>query len=209
MAEIWETSHHGTVSAMNSRQEIVRQFYQQQVEASQYSIDAFLEAFQSAKIARLELTSISESGIEFDSIEIEQISQDVPASVCAAFERHTWFSQHCLSYVYILKLPVESKTTYALIAIGHVGDGWDGFCQLLEVFDEAGEFLGAVVIIRGQVFHWSDQPFDGDAFPGSPPCHWTGNPTMLENAIWSAQKSIRVEQVGSMTRWVFPWADYE
>jgi hypothetical protein len=163
------------------------------------------DSWQASQVARLELLT-SGNGDAFDTVEIELINQEFPAPIQLAFERHTWLSQHCLSDVYVMGIPTEVSMTYGLLVRGYVSDGWDGSCQLIEVFDEAGGFVGAAVCKED--FVWLDQPFDGDAFPGSPPCHWTGSTTVSENALWSGQKACRTEKSGTVTRLVMPWADF-
>ncbi|WP_309741833.1 hypothetical protein [Chamaesiphon sp. OTE_20_metabat_361] len=183
---------------------IIRQFYQQKLEECNYGLEAVWDSCKDSQIARLELLE-SGDGSVFDTVEIELINQEAPAPIQLAFERHIWLSQHCLSDVYVVEILTEVGMTYALLVEGYVSDGWDGGCHLIEVFDEVGGFVGAAVC--DEDFVWLDQPFDGDAFPGSPPCHWTGSPTVSESTIWSVEKASRTEKSGNITLLVMPWAD--
>lgn len=188
---------------MTGNHESIRQFYQQKLEEHDYTLSAVRDSWKDAQIGRLELL-ISRDSADFDTVEIESISQEVPALIQSAFERHTWFSQHCLSDVYVVAVPVEARMSYALLVLGYVSDGWDGFCQLIEVFDEAGNFVGAADCSKD--FVWLDQTFDGDVFPGSQSCHWTGNTDTDEMALWSIKKASHIEKSGSKTWLVMPWA---
>ena len=184
---------------------IIRKIYQQKLEACNYDLEFAWNSWKGLQIARLKLLELGD-GSSFDTVEIESITQDVPASIQLVFERHIWFSQHCLSNVYVMGVATEISMTYALLVRGYVSDGWGGGCQLIEVFDQAGGFVGAAVCEED--FVWQDQPFDGNTFPGSPPCYWTGSITVSENAIWSVEKACRTEKIGTITRLVMPWADF-
>ncbi len=190
---------------MTGRHESIKKFYRRKLEEHNYVLSSVLDSLKDSRIARLELLK-SGDGSEFDTVEIEPINQEVPSLIQEAFERHTWLSQHCLSDVHIVKEPVEGDVTYALLVVGYVSDGWDGFCQLVEVFDEAGRCVGAAVCKKD--FVWLNQPFDGDAFPGSPPFHWAGSTFVDENASWSMEKASRVEKEGAVTRLILPWAGF-
>jgi hypothetical protein len=202
-----EVSINLSVRAMADSHESIRQFYQQKLENHDYNAVWVQNFWKDAQIGRLELL-ISGTGAGsdvFDTVEIESISQEVPQSIQSAFERHTWFSQHRLADIYVVGVSVEDNITYALLTVGYVHDGWDGFCQLIEVFDKAGDFVGAAnfrAAASGREFGWSDQPFDSNTFPEMSP-NITG-----EYALWSAEKASRIEKNGSTTRLILPWADF-
>jgi hypothetical protein len=192
---------------MTGSHESIRQFYQQKLEANHYDAGFWKDA----QIGKLELL-ISGTGAGsdvFDTVEIESISQEVPQSVQSAFERHTWFSQHCLADIYVVRFSVKDNVTYALLTIGYVHDGWDGFCRLIEVFGEGGDFVGAAnfgAVSSGREFIWSDQPFNRNTFPEMSP-NITSDDTG-EYALWSDEKASRVEKDGCITRLIMPWADF-
>ncbi|MBE9029417.1 hypothetical protein IQ266_06525 [filamentous cyanobacterium LEGE 11480] len=190
---------------MNGNYQQVRAFYQHQLLLSDYEIGGLSKGFADSRIARIELGRLGNSGL-FDSVEMELIVVDVPSPVRKAFDRHAWLSKYCLSNVCLFRVPVAGQVTYALTALGYVSDGWDGFCQLLEIFDHTGVFVGATKA-EADNFTWLTVPFNGDAFPGSPDVHWTPTATVDENALWSVEKAMRIEDQGKMARLKFPWAD--
>lgn len=187
---------------MNCNHESIRQFYRQKLE--EHGSAYLPEIWKDLQIARVELLTLGDSDV-FNMVEIESINQEVPVSLQSAFERHIWFSQHCLTDIYILRVEIKASPTYAVFVSGYVHDGWDGYCNLLEVYDEAGEFVASTSIYSEKDFAWLDKPFNVDTFLNAPPGLSPGS--SVEYAAWSEEKASRIEQHGSITRLVMPWAN--
>lgn len=192
---------------MNEQKELIRQFYQCQIEDAAYVIDGFRYFMPDKRIGRVELVTTGDWGeygceADFDSVEIERIQQAVPQTVIEAFERHTWFSQHSLSNVFAFKIPIEGHDTYAIGVSGIAGDGWDNSGNWIEVFDESGVFLGAIRIGEGEKIKWL-QYIDGDDFAAGAP-KWIGRPDPIRDSgkIWSEETAVSIEQDGGTTRMV-------
>ena len=126
-----------------------------------------------ARIGWVELVTSDwgEYGFEgdFDSVEIELINIVCPKEVAEAFERHKWFSQHCLSNVFVFKIPIEEYDTYAIGISGIAGDGYDNAGNFIEIFDTSGSFLGSASIFEGENPEWQDITIDGDSFHAGAP----------------------------------------
>lgn len=75
--------------------------------------------------------------------------------------------------------------------------------KFLEVFDTAGEFVGAADV-QGETVSWRDRPFDGDDFP-TPALLWADREG--ENSdrppMWSQASATQAEQNGNFTRLFF------
>ena len=150
------------------RQQIIRQFYEQQIEDRGYFIDGFIDFMPDKRIGRVELLTTGDWGEygcegDFDSVEIEKIEgmqQTVPQSVIEAFDRHVWFSQHTLTNIFAVKIPVEEQDTYVIGISGMAGDGYDNCCIFIEIFDELGKFAGATSIVEDKKPTWLDRPID-------------------------------------------------
>ncbi|MBW4523424.1 MAG: hypothetical protein KME16_27610 [Scytolyngbya sp. HA4215-MV1] len=154
---------------MNNRQTVVRQAYEQAIAQSDYLQNGMSEFLPDSRIGRLSLVVTGEyCDFDFDTVEIETLEQPVPQTVVDAFDHHLWFSQYCLTEIYVLKLPVADEDTCAIAVSGLVGDGWENACKFLEVFDTSGEFVGAVEV-QSETVSWRDRPFDGNDFPTPAP----------------------------------------
>lgn len=189
---------------MNNRQTVVSQAYEQAIAQSDYLQNGMSKLLPDSRIGRLELVTTGEyCDFDFDTVEIETTEQSVPQTVIDAFDRHVWFSQYCLTEIYVIKLPVADQETYAIAVSGLVGDGWDNACKFLEVFDASGEFAGAVDI-QGEILNWRDHPFDGNDFSTPAPL-WAEreNGGSDRQFIWSETTAPQVERNGSLTRLVF------
>ena len=189
---------------MNNRQIMVRQLYEQAIAQFDYLQNGMSEFLPDFRIGRLEFVVTGEyCNYDFDTVEIETIEQPVPRTIIDAFDRHVWFSQYCLTEIYVLKLPVADRDTYAIAVSGLVGDGWDNACKFLEVFDASGEFVGGVDV-QGETLSWRDRPFDGDDVPTPAPL-WTEreNENSDRQPMWSETTATRTEQNGGFTRLIF------
>lgn len=193
---------------MNNRQTVVRQAYEQAIAQSNYLQNGISEFLPDSRIGRLELVVTGEyCDFDFDTVEIETIEQSVPQTVIDAFDRHVWFSQYCLTEIYVLKLPVADRETYAIAVSGLVGDGWDNACKFLEVFDASSEFVGAADV-QGETLSWRDRPFDGDDFPTPAPL-WAEreNGESDRPTLWSEATATQIERNDALTRLFFFFAE--
>ncbi|UBF28740.1 hypothetical protein K9N68_13360 [Kovacikia minuta CCNUW1] len=193
---------------MNNRQTVVRQAYEQAIAQSDYLQNGISEFLPDSRIGRLELVTTGEyCDFDFDTVEIETIEQSVPQTVIDAFDRHVWFSQYCLTEIYVLKLPVADQETYAIAVSGLVGDGWDNACKFLDVFDTSGEFVVAVDV-QGEILNWRDRPFDGDDFP-TPASLWAEreNGDRDRPPLWSEATATQIERNDALTRLFFFFAE--
>lgn len=191
----------------NTRKYVVRQFYEEELKKLYKVTDSFSGFFPSCRIASVQLLSIA-TDEGFDCVEIERIQQDIPQIVANTYNRHFWYSQHSLSELYLLKIPVV-QDTFALLIPGFVDDGWDNAGRFIEVFDEQGEFLGAGHCHYEGV-EWMDRQLKGDDFfTPAPP--WIGDTSDVQNSykpMWSeelllSEYGARVETQGSIIRYIF------
>lgn len=191
----------------NTRKSVVRQFSEEELKKLYELTDSFSGFFSNCRIASVQLLSIA-TDAGFDCVEIERIQQDIPQGVADTYNRHLWYSQHSLSDLYLLKIPVV-QNTFALLIQGLVDDGWDNSCRFIEVFDERGEFLGAGCCDYEGV-EWMDRQLKGDDYyTPAPP--WIGDTPDVQNSyrpMWSeellSQYAVRVETQGSIIRYILP-----
>jgi hypothetical protein len=190
------------------RQQIIRQFYEQQVKEQGYFIDGFVDFMPDRRIGRVELLTTGDWGEygcegEFDSVEIEKIQETVPQSIIEAFDRHAWFSQHSLTNIFVFKIPVEEQDTYIIGIFGMAGDGYDNCCIFIEIFDESGKFAGATSICEDKKLTWWNRPIDGNDFNGGAP-KWSEYPALAMDNYkrWSKKMAVNTEQDGNITRLV-------
>jgi hypothetical protein len=54
---------------------------------------------------------LSSHGV-FDCVEIEKPQKEIPQTVADAYSRHFWYSQHCLTDFYLVRIPVESQISF-------------------------------------------------------------------------------------------------
>jgi hypothetical protein len=193
------------------RRQVIRQFYEQQIEEQGYFIDGFVDFMPDKRIGRVELLITGDWGEygcegDFDSVEIEEIKgvqQTVPQSIIEAFDRHVWFSQHSLTNIFAFKIPVEEEDTYVIGISGMAGDGYDNCCTFIEIFNESGTFAGATSIGEDEKPTWWDRPIDGNDFNGGAP-KWSEYPAlaMEDHKRWSEKMAVSSEQDGNITRLV-------
>jgi hypothetical protein len=164
-------------------------------------------------IASLELLEEGTSG-GFDCVEIKRIQQDTPKSVSDTFDRHFWYSQHSLSDLYLLKIPIEEKPAFVLLIRGLLDDGWDNSGSWIEVLDEQGEFLGSGRF-RDQAIIWQERPLNGEDFK-TPAPPWINDEIELQvtrpkwadevNPMWTeeilTQHAARIENEGTKVRYI-------
>ncbi|ELS03979.1 hypothetical protein Xen7305DRAFT_00037070 [Xenococcus sp. PCC 7305] len=193
---------------MSDRKQIVRKFYENQIECEGYLVDGFQYFMPDKRIGRLELVTTEDWGeygceADFDSVEIERINAKYPPVLIEAFDRHIWFSQHSLSHIFVFEIPIEDHNTYAIGISGIAGDGWDNCGDFIEIFDASGEFLGAAMIVEGENPKWSDNLLDGEHFHATAP-KWKDrtNPLIKSYRQWSEEVAVRTEQDGVITRLV-------
>lgn len=134
---------------MSDRKQTIREFYSNLIEQEAYLIDGFQHFMPNTRIGKVELVTIGnwgEYGFEgdFDTVEIESINASCPKKVIEAFERHTWFSQHCLTNIFVFKIPIQEYDTYAIGISGIAGDGYDNAGNFIEIFDIYGSFFMVV-----------------------------------------------------------------
>ncbi|MBN3869278.1 hypothetical protein [Nostoc sp. JL33] len=178
-----------------------------------YESKNLAELYQDCLIASLELLGMVAS-VGFDCVEIKRIQQDAPKSISDTFERHFWYSQHSLSDLYFLKIPIAEKPAFVLLIRGLLDDGWDNSGSWIEILDEQGEFLGSGRF-SDEIISWQNRPLNGEDFNTlAPP--WIGNETELQvsrpkwadevNPMWSekilTQYAITIEHEGAKTRYV-------
>ena len=193
------------------QRQVIRQFYEQQIEEQGYFTDGFVDFMPDKRIGRVELLITGDWGEygcegDFDSVEIEEIKgvqQTVPQSIIEAFDRHVWFSQHSLSNIFAFKIPVEEEDTYIIGISGMAGDGYDNCCTFIEIFDESGTFAGATSIGEDEKPTWWDRPIDGNDFNGGAP-KWSEYPAlaMEDHKRWSEKMAGSSEKDGNITRLV-------
>jgi hypothetical protein len=189
--------------AMTLNYESIKLFYRQELKKHSYDLFDVKEFWKDSQIGRLEMLTLGDDDV-FNTVEIESIIQEVPSSIQSAFERHTFFSQYCLNNVYVTRISTEADMTYALLISGYYhADGFPNFNSLIEVFDEAGNFVGAADCRED--FVWLEQPFDSNTFPENPLGSWTESTIPGEFAIWSTERASRIERDESITRLIMPW----
>lgn len=199
---------------MNSstRKSVVRKFYEEELSKLYDLSDSFSDFLPDYRIGRVQLLSLASD--VFDCVEIERPPQDIPEAVADAYNRHIWYSQYSLSDFYLVKVPVESQISFALLVQGYVDDGWDNSGWFIEVFDEQGQFLGAGRCNYETVeIKWLERQLNNDDFnSGSPP--WIGDEPKSQPAsepIWSeellSQYAVKIEHEGSVIRYVISSED--
>jgi hypothetical protein len=157
-----------------------------------------------ARIGRVELVITGDwDDCDFvcDSVEIEQIDPASPATAIEAFQRHMWFSQHDLSSVFALKIPVEDQATYALGIAGAADDGYDNSGNFIEIFDADGALLGSAILAEAEKPNWLECQLDeSDLYGGV--LNWADRKERSrdQDKRWSEESAVRVEQEGSVTR---------
>jgi hypothetical protein len=157
---------------------------------------------------------LSSHGV-FDCVEIEKPQKEIPQTVADAYSRHFWYSQHCLTDFYLVRIPVESQISFALLVQGYVDDGWDNSGWFIEIFDEHGQFLGAgrCDYEAGDV-RWLEEPLKGSDFNSGSPEWIIGNESSSESVpqrMWSEELFVEhgatVTQEGVVTSYIMPNGD--
>lgn len=67
----------------------------------------------------------------------------LPIDVAQTFKRHCWYSQYNLADVFCARIPIDDQDSFAILAEGFFGDGWDNGGSLLEIFDAKGTWLNS------------------------------------------------------------------
>ncbi|MEH2232913.1 MAG: hypothetical protein V7K71_25340 [Nostoc sp.] len=196
---------------LDIRKSIVRQFYSTELNKLYDLSDSFCNFFPVCRIASVQLLTLS-TDMGFNCVEIERIEQDIPQSVVKTYNRHLWYSQYSLSNLYLVKIPVESENSFALLIQGYVDDGWDNSGRFIEIFDQQGDFLGAGRC-RYEGVKWLSRQLNGkDFYTPAPP--WVGDEPRVQPASeprWSteflSQYAVNIEHKGSVTRYMLPSED--
>lgn len=171
--------------------------------------------YQDFLVASVELLGIVTS-VGFDCVEIKRIQQDTPKRISDTFERHFWYSQHSLSDLYFLKVPIAGKLAFILLIRGLLDDGWDNSGSWIEILDEQGEFLGSGIFGDEAIF-WQERPLNGEDF-STPAPPWISDEAELKitrpewadkvNPFWSEEiltkYAISIEHEGAKTRYIMP-----
>jgi hypothetical protein len=155
----------------SNRKSTVRNFCERKF-VDWYELRNLTEFDRDYLIASLELLDTSSSG-GFDCVEIKRIQQEVPKSVSNTFDRHFWYSQHSLSDLYLLKIPITEKSAFILLICGLLNDGWDNSGSWIEVLDGQGELLGSGKF-RDEGIFWQDRQLNGEDFT-TPAPSWIGD----------------------------------
>jgi hypothetical protein len=137
-------------------------------------------------------------------VEIKRINQDVAQSVSDAFARHIWYSQWNFANLFLVKIPIDEKSFFFLFHLGIIDDAWDNDTNLVEIFNEQGDFIGGIEGIR-----WSEEPFTHkdcrNGRTGAHPPPWSGD-IHSEKPFWTEELLIRdgtkIEDEGTVTRYV-------
>ncbi|MDM9586051.1 hypothetical protein [Nostoc sp. GT001] len=193
------------------RKSVVRQFYSTELNKLYDLSDSFCNFFPECRIASVQLLTLS-TDMAFNCVEIERIEQDIPQSVVKTYNRHLWYSQYSLSNLYLVKIPVESENSFALLIQGYVDDGWDNSGRFIELFDRQGDFLGAGRC-RYEGVEWLSRQLNGkDFYTPAPP--WVGDEPGVQCAsepMWSeellSQYAVNIEHKGSVTCYMLPSED--
>lgn len=196
----------------STRKSLVRKFYEEELGKFYHGADSFSDFFPDCRIGHLQFFGVFGDGL--DSVEIERPPQDIPKTVADTYDRHFWYSQHSLSEIYLVKIPVESQISFALLIQGYVDDGWDNSGSFIEVFDQQGRFLGSgrcepqCKYLDTEAIKWLERQLNGrDLYQPSPP--WIGDEPENQTAsepIWSeeilSQQAVKIEREGSIIRYV-------
>ncbi|OUL23803.1 hypothetical protein [Nostoc sp. 106C] len=193
------------------RQSVVRQFYSTELNKLYDLSDSFCNFFPECRIASVQLLTLS-TDMTFNCVEIKRIEQDIPQSVAKTYNSHFWYSQYSLSNLYLVKIPVESSDSFALLIQGYVDDGWDNSGRFIEIFDQQGDFLGAGRC-HNEGVEWLSRQLNGQDFYTPAPA-WVGDEPGVQLAsepIWSteflSQYAVNIEHKGSVTRYMLPGED--
>lgn len=196
----------------STKKSLVRKFYEEEVGKFYQGGDFFSNFFPDCRIGRLQFLGAFSEVLE--SVEIERPPQDIPKTVADSYDRHFWYSQHSLTEIYLVKIPVESQISFALVIQGYVDDGWDNSGSFIEIFDEQGQFLGAgrceheCKYLETAAIKWLERQLNGrDLSTPSPP--WIGDEPEAQPAsepMWSeeilSQHAVKIEREGSIIRYV-------
>jgi hypothetical protein len=193
----------------STRKTSVKSFYEEEL-AKLQETGSFKPLFPDCQIGRVELRSLH-TDVGFDCLEVERPPLDLPQPVTDTFNRHFWYSQHNLSDLHLVRAPVESEVSFALLVQGFVDDGWDNEGWFIEIFDEQGQFVdaGTCDAETGEIT-WLGRQLSRRDFNTRPPA-WTGDePTTRSTTqpMWSeehfVQNGATVTQEGSVTRYAMP-----
>ncbi|MEG4286457.1 hypothetical protein QUB68_25335 [Microcoleus sp. A006_D1] len=196
----------------SNRKFLVRKFYEEEIGRFYHQYDSLSDFFPDCRIGCLQL--FGEFGDGLESVEIERPPQDIPKTVADTYDRHFWYSQHSLSEIYLVKIPVESQISFAILIQGYVDDGWDNSGSFIEVFDQQGQFLGSgrcdreCKYLETFAIEWLERQLNGrDLSTSSPP--WIGDEPEGQAAsepMWSeeilSQHAVKIEREGSIIRYV-------
>ena len=112
----------------------------------------------------------NESSIDTDEEVPINADNQVPTSVVNALKRHIWYAKHNLSSISILEIPIGEVKTFSICINGYVDDGWDNSGSFIEIYDEQGELIGAIMVPSPdneeawKDWRWMDRPIRGNDF---------------------------------------------
>lgn len=100
----------------------------------------------------------------------------VPDSLLKACDRINWYLKHSLGELIVVKFIVDSVDTFSIWIQGYAGDGWDNECELVEIWDSSGDFIGSanppsIDDYNYTAWNWRDRPIEGNDF-NSPAPKW-------------------------------------
>lgn len=154
----------------------IRQFYEQELrkfveEESYRGISGFKSGCRIGGASISPEDSLN-TGSSIDGNEKVLIDADkkVPASVINAFRRHIWYAKHNFSDISVLEIPIGEATTFAICINGYVDDGWDNSGSFIEIYDEQGQLMGAIMLPcrddkeAWKDWRWMERPIRGNDF---------------------------------------------
>lgn len=97
----------------SDRKALVKSFYAEEL-AKLQETGSFSTFFPDYRIGRVELLSVH-TDLGSDGVEIRRPPLDIPQFVTNTFNRHFWYSQHSLTDLYLVKVPIGSEISFALL----------------------------------------------------------------------------------------------
>jgi hypothetical protein len=139
-----------------------------------------------------------------DAIKIKTLdSSKVPGSVIESFNRHIWYSRHCLTEIHVVKFHVANLETFAVYIEGYVDDGWDNGIAGWEIYEASGNFIFSLIRSNGKWFH-QDEFITSEDFGTAKIC-----PPYTPELVAQSSSPIWIEE-GYYGCWSFPlWSEDE
>lgn len=198
---------------LDAQRLMVRQFYEEHHDNLSEMVwygrcEGFAPSFE--RVASVTLGELSPL-----EVEIKRINQTVPQSVSDAFARHLWYSQWNFAYLFLIKIAIDEESFFFLFHLGISDDGWDNDTNLVEIFNEQGEFVDATdSTYQVLSLKWNEKPFTHEdcrnGKTGEPPPPWSGDdPDAVYycEPLWTEAILIRecakIEEKGTLIRYVW------